>query len=103
MINRGRGIRTVWVGQILNLAALNDDKIYGWLPFVRDRDVWPLLSRFNAELRDEAEVPGRPYIEVEPGRLHARTISSTRAISARRERSKFARLIAPQVAEACRR
>ena len=101
MINRGRGIRTVWVGQILNVAALNDDKIYGWLPLVRDKDVWPLLSRFNAELRDEAQSLGDPYIEVSPADFTPDDFVD-RGHFSEAGALKFARLIAPQVAEARR-
>ena len=46
-INRDRGIRTIWVGQVLNVQALEGDEVDGWLPLVRDKDVWPLQQRFN--------------------------------------------------------
>jgi lysophospholipase L1-like esterase len=102
MINRGRGVRTLWVGQIVNVAALNDDGIYGWLPLVRDKDVWPLLSGFNAELRDEAQALGDLYVEVDPAGFTPADFVDQGHFSAAGAR-KFARLIAPQVAEACRR
>jgi lysophospholipase L1-like esterase len=102
MINRGRGIRTVWIGQILNLDALNDDKIYGWLPLVHDRDVWPLLSRFNAELRDEAGSLGDPYIDVSPADFTSDDFVDQGHFSEAGALT-FARMIAPQVADACRR
>ena len=47
-INRERGVATVWVGQLVNRERLRGDGQYGWLPLVRDRDVWPLLQRLNA-------------------------------------------------------
>jgi hypothetical protein len=102
MINRGRGIRTVWVGQILNVAALNDDKIYGWLPLVRDKDVWPLLKRFNAGLRDDAQSLGDSYVDVSPADFTADDFVD-RGHFSEAGAIKFAHLIAPQVAEACRR
>jgi hypothetical protein len=102
MINRGRGVRTVWVGQILNVAVLNDDKIYGWLPFVRNKDVWPLLSHFNAALRDEAQSLGDPYIEVSPNDFTPSDFNDNGHFD-EAGALKFAHLIAPQVSAACRR
>ena len=69
---------------------------------VRDRDVWPPLNRFNAELRDEARSLSDPYIEVDPDDftpddfVDQGHFSEAGAI-------KFVHLIAPQVADACRR
>jgi hypothetical protein len=102
MINRGRGIRTIWVGQILNVAVLNDDKIYGWLPFVRNKDVWPLLHRFNDQLRDEAQSLGDLYLEVSPDDFAPDDFNDNGHFD-EAGALKFARLIVRQVAEACRR
>lgn len=102
MINRGRGIRTIWVGQILNVAVLNDDKIYGWLPFVRNKDVWPLLSHFNAQLRTEAEALGDLYIEVDPDDFGSDDFADNGHFN-EAGTAKFARLLARPVAGACRR
>ena len=49
-INRERGVRTIWVGQLVNRVELTGDGQYGWLPLVRDRDVWSLLQQFNQVL-----------------------------------------------------
>ena len=38
-INRDRGVATIWVGQLVNRAALTGEGRYGWLPLVRDRDI----------------------------------------------------------------
>ena len=102
MINRGRGIRTIWVGQILNVAVLNDDKIYGWLPFVRNKDLWPLLSLFNDRLREEAEALGDAYIEVRPDDFTPEDFRDNGHFL-KAGALKLARLIAPSVAEACRK
>jgi lysophospholipase L1-like esterase len=102
MINRGRGIRTIWVGQILNVAVLNDDKIYGWLPFVRDKDIWPLLSQFNAGLRAEAQSLGDLYIDVSPSDFTPADFNDNGHFD-EAGAVKFAHLLAPQVAAACRR
>jgi hypothetical protein len=101
MINRGRGIRTIWVGQILNVAVLDDDKIYGWLPFVRNKDVWPLLSRFNDRLREEAAELGDAYVEVRPEDFLPQDFSDNGHF-VESGSLKFARLLAPAVARECR-
>jgi len=49
-INRTRGTPTLWVGQVVNRDRLKGDGLYGWLPRVRDRDLWPLLQQSNALL-----------------------------------------------------
>jgi hypothetical protein len=102
MINRGRGIRTIWVGQILNVAVLNDDKIYGWLPFVRNKDVWPLLRHFNEQLRAEAEALGDLYIEIDPDNFGPDDFADNGHFD-ESGAAKFADLLARPVAEACRR
>lgn len=102
MINRGRGIRTIWVGQVLNVAALDDDKIYGWLPFVRNKDVWPLLSHFNDRLREEAAELGDAYITVSPDDFTPEDFRDNGHFLETGS-LKFARLLAPEVARLCRR
>lgn len=102
MINRGRGIRTIWVGQILNVAVLDDDGIYGWLPFVRNKDVWPLLSRFNDRLREEAGALGDAYIEVRPDDFSPKDFRDNGHFLAAGS-LKLARLLAPTVAKECRK
>ena len=81
---------------------LNDDKIYGWLPFVRNKDVWPLLDRFNEQLRAEAESLGDLYIEVDPGDFGSDDFADNGHFD-EAGAAKFAHMIAPPVAEACRR
>ena len=102
MINRGRGIRTIWVGQILNVAVLHDDKIYGWLPFVRNKDIWPLLSRFNERLREEAVELGDTYVAVNPEDFAPEDFRDNGHFLETGS-LKLARLLAPQVARLCRR
>jgi hypothetical protein len=102
MINRGRGIRTIWVGQILNVAVLDDDKIYGWLPFVRNKDVWPLLSIFNDRLREEAAELGDAYIEVRPDNFSPEDFRDNGHFLEAGS-LKLARLLAPSVAKECRK
>lgn len=62
-INDSRGIKTVFIAQILNRARLTDPtRIYGWLPFVYDGDTWPLQDRFNLFVGDLAAEIGAEFI-----------------------------------------
>ena len=59
-----RGVVTIWVGQLLNRAQLRGDGRYGWLPLVRDRDLWPMQRRLNAVLAQTAKALGDVYVDV---------------------------------------
>jgi lysophospholipase L1-like esterase len=59
-VNEKRGITSIFVGQVLNRAQLTDNTSYGWLPLVRDKDVWPLQARFNTVLKETADALGSP-------------------------------------------
>lgn len=100
-INRSRGVRSIWVGQILNISVLNDDRVDGWLPQVRNQDVWPLLSRFNDILRAEASALGDAYIDVRPQGFAPTDFRDNGHFVASGSR-KFAALLAPIVARECR-
>ena len=59
-INRERGITSIFVGQVLNRARLQNTTRYGYFPLVRDVDIWPLQPRFNAILKETADEVGSP-------------------------------------------
>lgn len=64
-INNARGIKTVFVGQMLNRDLLQK---YGkqpnwWVQFARNEDVWPLQQRFNQILQAVSEKSGAKYID----------------------------------------
>ncbi len=100
-INRDRGIRTLWVGQILNRAELTADTPYGWLPYIRDRDVWPLTVHLNGVVRREAAQLGDLYIDIPVEAFDAGDFIDQGHFQPRGS-EKFARLLAPAVAQACR-
>jgi hypothetical protein len=57
-LNSARGIRTVFIGQILNRAILEKNRSnssYIWIPLVKASDIWTLQERFNSLLKAEAE------------------------------------------------
>jgi hypothetical protein len=100
-INREHGVNTIWVGQVVNREQLKGDGRYGWLPLVRDRDVWPLLQRFNEILERAARTLGDIIVTVPPNLFVDADFVDNGHFSARGAR-RFAQLLAPAVGEACR-
>lgn len=61
-INRSRGIRSIFIGQILNRESAQDT--YMSAPRIRKGDFWPLQERFNSILRETAMEQSEGYIDV---------------------------------------
>jgi lysophospholipase L1-like esterase len=100
-INRGRGTPTIWVGQVVNRDRLKGDGLYGWLPRVRDRDLWPLLQQSNALLERTAKILGDTYVALPADAFGAADFVDEGHFSAAGAR-RLAALLAPAVREACR-
>ena len=94
-------IATIWVGQLLNRERLQGDGRYGWLPLVRDRDLWPLQQRFNAILERAAQALGDVYVAIPPDSFTGADFVDNGHFSARGAR-RFAEDLAPAVRGACR-
>jgi len=63
-LNRSRGIKTVFIPQMLNRTELTDSTgVNGWLPFVYDVDVWPLQARFNLMVEELSRSLGDNYVD----------------------------------------
>jgi hypothetical protein len=62
-INRGRGIRTFWVGQLVNVQEMATVEEARWTPMIRSKDLWPVLEHLNARLRRAAANLGDAYID----------------------------------------
>ena len=100
-INRQRGVATIWVGQLLNRERLAGEGMYGWLPRVRDRDLWPLQQKFNALLERTAKELGDVYVGVPPQSFVGVDFVDQGHFSARGAQ-RFADALAPVVRETCR-
>jgi hypothetical protein len=100
-INRQRGVITLWVGQLLNRARLSGDGRYGWLPLVRDRDLWPMQQVLNALLKRTAKELGDIYVDVPPDSFGPADFVDNGHFSAQGAR-RFADDLAPVVRDACR-
>jgi hypothetical protein len=100
-INRARGIRTLWVGQLLNAATLvgNDDSLR-WTPLIRKKDLWPLQQHLNLVVRAQAEALGDAYIDVPVGVFSAADFADIGHFSLVGS-AKFAALLVPAVRATC--
>lgn len=100
-INRQRGIRTIWVGQVMDHRRLLAGEPYGWVPFLRPQDTSPLILRLNGLLKREAEALGDVYVDIAPQDFTSDDFVDhghfTPAGSL-----KFAQRLAPALAAACR-
>jgi lysophospholipase L1-like esterase len=44
---RSQGIRPVFLPQVLNYAKLTEDRPYGWIPWVKDKDLRKAIAAYN--------------------------------------------------------
>jgi lysophospholipase L1-like esterase len=100
-INRRRGVETIWVGQLLNRERLTGDGQYGWLPLVRDRDLWPMQQDFNEILKQTADGLGDTYVGIDPASFVGVDFVDQGHFSARGAK-RFAGDLAPTVRQLCR-
>jgi len=63
-INRQRGIRTIWVGHLMNPISLTADTPAAWTPFVRERDIYTFVQRLNDIVKREAGALGDIYVDL---------------------------------------
>src|SRR5262249_53546698 len=101
-INRARGIKTIWVGQIMNRSVLTADiPSTEWVPLVPDKDLWSIVARLNGIARERARTLGDIDIDVPIDAFEASDFFDEGHFYPRGS-AKFARLLAPAVASACR-
>lgn len=100
-LNRARGTPTIWVGQVVNRDRLKGEGLYGWLPRVRDRDLWPLLQQSNALLARTAKALGDTYVALSDDAFGPADFVDEGHFSAAGAR-RFADLLAPTLRETCR-
>lgn len=100
-INRGRGVATVWIGQVMNHAELAENMLDTWIPFVEDKDLWALVERLNAIARREAAALGDTYVDV-PVDAFDRADFVDLGHFTPQGSAKFAERVAPVLADVCR-
>ncbi len=52
----------IFVPQVLNWAALRGDRPFGWLPFVKDKDLKVEIGYFNDKMESVATREGIPFV-----------------------------------------
>ena len=55
---RRQGVKPIFVPQIANYGSLTSDKPYGWLPYVRDRDLKTVMAAYNQTMARVAKEEG---------------------------------------------
>jgi hypothetical protein len=63
-INRQRGIKTLWVGQLMDHRRLLAGQPFGSAPLLRTQAISPLILRLNGLLKREAEALGDIYVDI---------------------------------------
>ena len=101
-INRQRGVKTIWVRQLVNPDRLTGEGFYGWVPLVRDRDVWPLLQKFNAGAGRHGAQPGRRLYRRARRLVQATADFVDNGHFSPQGAQRFAEALAPMVRDACR-
>ncbi len=100
-INRQRGIKTLWVGQVMDHRRLQAGEPWGWVPFLRPQDISLVILRLNGLLKREAEALGDIYVDVAPQDFTSDDFVDHGHFSPAGS-LKFAARLAPAVAAACR-
>lgn len=103
-INRERGITTIWIGETFDFDSLvkSDGRKGMWGAYLRVGDLQALLSRLNRLLQREAAALGDTYIGLDEKQFTADDFADGEHFSAKGG-ARFASLIAPRVAEVCRK
>lgn len=56
------GIAPVFVPQVLNYAKLTDDRPYGWMPHIKDKDLRKVLGEYNKTMQRVASELDVAYV-----------------------------------------
>lgn len=101
-INRERGVRTIWIGEVLNEAPPPPDvgPHAKWTPFIELQDLHTLLAHLRSVLTREAAALGDVYVDVDTSNLDNRHFVDAEHFSAKGAQL-FATMIAPAIADAC--
>ncbi|GEP53266.1 SGNH/GDSL hydrolase family protein [Reyranella soli] len=100
-INDQRGIKALWMGQVMNHRRLLAGDSWGWVPFLHAQDVSTLMLRLNDLLKHEAEALGDIYVDIAPQAFASDDFIDDGHFTPSGSR-KFAERLAPAVASACR-
>ena len=60
---RVQHVRPIFIPQVMNFEALKSEQRYGWLPFVRDKDLKKVITAYNDATRNFAERENAGFIK----------------------------------------
>lgn len=101
VVNKARGIRTIFVGQLLNKWGLKSNKPYGWLPYLADKDVWGTQQQFNQVLKKKAESLRDLYVDVDIEKFQESDFHDQGHFNSDGA-EKFAKMVAPKIYNYCK-
>jgi hypothetical protein len=99
-LNTSRGTKSIFIGQVLNKAALTSESSDGWIPFVRDKDLIAMVTRLNSVMQAEATRLGAVYVDAQQSQFVASDFVDEGHFSPAGSQ-KFAKVIAPAVNQGC--
>lgn len=99
-INRGRGIHTIWLPQLINLEKHRGSTGQAWTTLVPPNAVWPLLTRLNDIMKERSRVLGDTFLDVPIADFTAADFVDSGHFSPAGS-AKFAALIAPEIKRLC--
>ena len=99
-INRQRGIRTIWIGQVMNRAKLTGATPSPWVPFVVPTAVFDLIKRLDGILAREAGRLGDAYVALPVDRFGNDDFADEGHFTEHGS-EHFATLVAPDIARDC--
>lgn len=100
-INRQRGIKTIWIGELVN-PANSAGRARPGAPPTSEGAGWLLLSHLNDVLRREAKELGDVYVDVRPTEFEASDFADEEHFNVKGS-LKFATRVAPAIAQDCRK
>lgn len=62
-IDRSMKIQPIFVPQVMNYSQLTSNEPYGWLPYVRDRDLRSVIQAYNEAMGKVATEIDVPFVE----------------------------------------
>jgi lysophospholipase L1-like esterase len=60
---RTQGVRAIMVPQIMNYEKLTGDKPYGWLPYVKDKDLKVVMEGYNKAMNEVCAADKADYMD----------------------------------------
>jgi lysophospholipase L1-like esterase len=100
-INKERNINSLFIAQILNKSMLEkNDDIFGWVPYVKNSDLWPLQKRFNNMVNEISKEKRFFYYSPNEDLFSDQDFLDHGHFS-KEGAIKFANLVMPKVKESC--